>query len=106
MAARKTHLALQRDHPAFHRSVAEKPVKLLIQRTVFTVALRRQPQRLATRNVVATKILNRSVACDLQLRRSSRQRHIYQNFSPPALVVPCKEFRELPELCAVPLKIE
>ncbi len=87
---------------ATHRT----PVKRLIERTVFPVAVARQPQGLAARNVVTPEILNRSAARDLQLRRSSRQRHIQQNFSPPALVVPREEFRELPELRAVPLHIE
>src|SRR5580658_5239289 len=65
-----------------------------------------QPQRASVRNVVAAKVLYRSAARELQLRRSSRQRHIKQNLSSPALVIPCEEFRELPKLRSLPLHNE
>src|SRR6266567_2779656 len=78
----------------------------MIDRTVLTVAMARQTQRLAARDVITSKILDRSIAADLQFRWSSLYRHIQQRLSPPALVVTGEEFCELPELRPVPLNRE
>jgi len=81
-------------------------MKPAIARTIFAIAAGRQAQGFAARNVIAPKILDRSATRDLQFRRSSRQRHIEKHFSPPALIVPGEEFRELPELRSAPFQAE
>src|SRR5215470_2695140 len=98
MASGQARAAVHRDRARPHRSSAEQFANLMIDGAVLRIAMRGEPQRVRTRNIVAAKVADRRVRAYLQLLRSSRQRRVEQHSAPPAFIAARKEFRQLPQL--------
>src|SRR2546425_8863272 len=97
---------MQSDGVIPDRPVAEQLMQLMIERTVLSVAVRRQSQRVTGRNVITPEIPDGRIARHLQMLRGSLQCGFELHRSAPALVVSAEKLCELSELWAVPLQAE